>query len=311
MQHRLTVRTEWTKPLELRPLRSRRRIVHLDRLLERRGDGRKQRGGWVDHLQRSWDREAVLPGGEELERVPAGPRQPAAGGQQLADRVAVIPPLPRLPAEHLAARAIPHLRRVVSDAGSRGFPARRWHGLLTMLGWGVLMPAGVIMARYFKHLDPLWFYSHISIQGIGFVLGLVGFIAGFNLDDDLRNADSHQAIGICVVVCGSLQVAPVHHLLSSRTQRKAINILVLQVMAFLVRPDKSSKIRRYWNWYHHYVGRAAIASAVANIFLGLSVAHEDGSWTVGYVIFLVVWVIASLLLEVKGRMKKDDLQREF
>ncbi|RRT42746.1 hypothetical protein B296_00056894 [Ensete ventricosum] len=291
MQHRLTVRTEWTKPLELRPLRSRRRIVYLDRLLERRGDGRKQRGGWVDHLQRSWDREAVLPGGEELERVPAGPRQPAAGGQQLADRVAVIPPLPRLPAEHLAARAIPHLRRVVSDAGSRGFPARRWHGLLTMLGWGVLMPAGVIMARYFKHLDPLWFYSHISIQGIGFVLGLVGIIAGFNLDDDLRSTSSSSAV--------------------LKNQRKAINILVLQVMAFLVRPDKSSKIRRYWNWYHHYVGRAAIASAVANIFLGLSVAHEDGSWTVGYVIFLLVWVIASLLLEVKGRMKKDDLQREF
>lgn len=78
-------------------------------------------------------------------------------------------------------------------------------------------------------------------------------------------------------------------------------------MAFLIRPDKSSKIRRYWNWYHHYVGRAAIALAVANIFLGLSVAHEDGSWTVGYVIFLVVWVIASLLLELKRRMKKDDL----
>lgn len=111
MQNRLTVRTEWTKPLELRPLRSRRRLVHLDRLLERREDGREQRGGGVDHLQRSWDREAVLPGGEELETVPARPRQLAAGVQQLADRVAVVPPLPRLPAEHLAARAIPHLRR--------------------------------------------------------------------------------------------------------------------------------------------------------------------------------------------------------
>ncbi|CAL9203012.1 unnamed protein product [Musa hybrid cultivar] len=186
--------------------------------------------------------------------------------------------------QNQASASINYATGVASDGGSRGFPARRWHGLLTMLGWGVLMPVGVIMARYFKHLDPLWFYSHISIQGIGFVLGLVGIIAGFNLDDNLPNADTHQAIGICILICGSLQV-----------------------MAFLIRPDKSSKIRRYWNWYHHYVGRAAIALAVANIFLGLSVAHEDRSWTVGYVIFLVVWVIASLLLELKRRMKKDDL----
>ncbi|WOL15598.1 cytochrome b561 and DOMON domain-containing protein [Canna indica] len=182
-----------------------------------------------------------------------------------------------------AASSIDYATGAVSGAGSGGFPAKRWHGLLTILGWGVLMPVGVIMARYFKHLDPLWFYSHISIQGVGFALGLVGIIAGFNLDDNVPGAAAHQAIGICILVCG-----------------------VLQVMAFLIRPGKAAKVRRYWNWYHHYVGRGAIVLAVANVFLGLSVAHESGSWSVAYVIYLVIWVVAGVLLEVRKHCTRDE-----
>ncbi|XP_042404325.1 cytochrome b561 and DOMON domain-containing protein At3g07570-like [Zingiber officinale] len=172
---------------------------------------------------------------------------------------------------------------VATSAGS-GFSTKRWHGLLTILGWGLLMPVGIIMARYFKHYDPIWFYSHISIQGVGFVLGLAGIIAGFSLDDNgVSNVDTHKAIGYCILVGG-----------------------ILQVMAFLIRPDKSSKIRRYWNWYHHYVGRGAIVLAVANIFLGISIAHESGSWTVAYVICLIILVICNIVLEVKKYLAKDD-----
>lgn len=77
-------------------------------------------------------------------------------------------------------------------------------------------------------------------------------------------------------------------------------------MAFLIRPDKSSKIRRYWNWYHHYVGRGAIVLAVANIFLGLSIAHESGSWILAYLICLIILVVCNIVLEVKKCLAKDD-----
>ncbi|KAM0940106.1 putative cytochrome b561/ferric reductase transmembrane [Dioscorea sansibarensis] len=70
-------------------------------------------------------------------------------------------------------------------------------------------------------------------------------------------------------------------------------------MALVVRPEKSSKVRRYWNWYHWYVGRAAIACAIGNIFLGLSLAHEAKSFTIAYVIFLAVLVLVSLLMEIR------------
>lgn len=67
----------------------------------------------------------------------------------------------------------------------------------------------------------------------------------------------------------------------------------------MARPDKGSKVRRYWNWYHHYVGRAAVACAVANVFIGLSIAHEATALRAFYGVFLAVWVVASVVLEVK------------
>lgn len=73
----------------------------------------------------------------------------------------------------------------------------------------------------------------------------------------------------------------------------------IKVLAFLARPNKVSKVRRYWNWYHHYVGRAAVACAVANVFVGLSVAREAATPGVFYGIFLAVWVIVSAVLEIR------------
>jgi hypothetical protein len=52
-----------------------------------------------------------------------------------------------------------------------------WHGRLMVLAWGVLLPAGVIMARFFKitpnqnwptKLDnKVWWYSHMTLQYVG------------------------------------------------------------------------------------------------------------------------------------------------
>ncbi|KAL5226256.1 hypothetical protein ABZP36_014521 [Zizania latifolia] len=163
-----------------------------------------------------------------------------------------------------------------SAGGSSAFDTKKLHGALAGLGWGVLMPVGIALARYFKRHDPFWFYAHISVQGVGFVLGTAGVVAGFKLNDDVPGGDSHQALGITILVFGCLQV-----------------------LALLLRPDKSSKVRRYWNWYHHYVGRAAVACAAVNIFIGLSIAHEVAAARLSYGIFLAVLAVVLVFLEVK------------
>lgn len=43
------------------------------------------------------------------------------------------------------------------------------HGTLMLLSWGFLLPAGAVLARFFKHREPLWFHCHRSVQVVGLV----------------------------------------------------------------------------------------------------------------------------------------------
>ncbi|KAJ3678184.1 hypothetical protein LUZ60_001987 [Juncus effusus] len=176
-----------------------------------------------------------------------------------------------------ASSSINYATGTVSGAGGGGPSKAKWHGFFVGLGWGILVPIGIIMARYFKHHDPFWFYAHISIQGVGFVFGLIGILIGFSLDDTgASNEGVHGGIGIAILVFG-----------------------VLQVKAFFIRPNKSSKIRRYWNWYHHNIGRIALILGIVNIFLGLNLANESTVWTLFYGIFVAIWGLSCIFLEIK------------
>ncbi|CAL9233759.1 unnamed protein product [Arabidopsis halleri] len=50
------------------------------------------------------------------------------------------------------------------------------HGMMNAVSWGILMPIGVMAARYIKIyeiLDPTWFYKHVVCQTTGyFILAL-------------------------------------------------------------------------------------------------------------------------------------------
>lgn len=84
---------------------------------------------------------------------------------------------------------------------------RRSHGLLNMVGWGILMPIGVMVARYLRQYDPIWFYSHATIQSLGFILGFAGVISGLILNSRLQNnVNKHKGLGIVILLLGCLQV---------------------------------------------------------------------------------------------------------
>jgi hypothetical protein len=76
-----------------------------------------------------------------------------------------------------------------------------------MLGWGVLLPLGMMTARYFRQLDTCWFYSHMAVQATGYVLGIAAVVLGFGINPaGLDNIDIHRAIGVAVLAMASLQV---------------------------------------------------------------------------------------------------------
>ncbi|PSS09581.1 Cytochrome b561 and DOMON domain-containing protein [Actinidia chinensis var. chinensis] len=159
---------------------------------------------------------------------------------------------------------------------------RRSHGILNMLGWGILMPIGAIVARYFKQWDPIWFYSHISIQSLGFILGISGVICGFLLENKLSaNVNKHKGLGTFILILGCLQV-----------------------MAFLARPERGSKYRKYWNWYHYSVGRLLIFFAAVNVFYGIHLGNAGTGWNAGFAVVLVGLFIVAAVLEIRMWMRK-------
>ncbi|KAK7292770.1 hypothetical protein RJT34_15623 [Clitoria ternatea] len=160
---------------------------------------------------------------------------------------------------------------------------KRIHGVLNILGWGILIIMGAIVARYFKEWHPFWFYFHASVQSLGFVLGITGVISGLVLNNQLHfDVTLHKVLGIIILILGCLQI-----------------------MAFLARPKKESKGRKYWNLYHHNTGRILIILAIANIFYGIQLGKEGSGWNIGYGVALGILLSLAFIFETRLCSEED------
>ncbi|KAL9671600.1 hypothetical protein QQ045_009170 [Rhodiola kirilowii] len=162
---------------------------------------------------------------------------------------------------------------------------RRTHGLLGILGWGFFLPVGVIIARYFRHKDPLWFYLHIVFQFLGFLLTVASFATGMaNYWPKDKNLQAHKVLGTF-----------------------AFGQVTFQVMAFFVRPGEDSKIRKYWNWCHNWIGRLALLYGAVNIMLGIHIAEgRNVQWKFGYGFLLCATLVAVSILEAFAFLRRRE-----
>lgn len=145
------------------------------------------------------------------------------------------------------------------------------HGVINVVGWGILMPIGAMLARYlrmFESADPAWFYLHAFCQSAGYILGVSGWATGLKLGSDSQGVEykPHRNIGITLFCLGTLQV-----------------------FALLLRPKKDHKFRKFWNVYHYAVGYTVIILSIINIFKGYDILQPADKWKHAY-----IGVIASL-----------------
>lgn len=145
------------------------------------------------------------------------------------------------------------------------------HGIINVVGWGILMPIGAMIARYlkmFKSADPAWFYLHAFCQSSGYIIGVAGWATGLKLGSDSPGVERtpHRRIGIALFCLGTLQV-----------------------FALLLRPKKDHKYRKYWNVYHYATGYTVIILTIVNIFKGFDILQPADKWKHAYIA-----VIASL-----------------
>ena len=122
------------------------------------------------------------------------------------------------------------------------------HGVLMLLGWGVLLPWGAATAHTLKRFDPTWFRVHVGLQITGLAVAIVGVVIAL---DQLRpfgitdHSQAHGSFGLTVMALG-----------------------MLQPLNGLLRPHKGTARRHAWEWLHKGTGYAALLLAIPTIVMG-------------------------------------------
>uniref|UniRef100_A0A2C9UVC4 Cytochrome b561 domain-containing protein n=1 Tax=Manihot esculenta TaxID=3983 RepID=A0A2C9UVC4_MANES len=154
------------------------------------------------------------------------------------------------------------------------------HGVLNAVSWGVLMPMGIMIARYlkvFKVANPAWFYLHAACQSSAYIIGVAGWGTGLKLGGDSPGIKytKHRNIGITLFCFATLQV-----------------------LALLLRPKPDHKYRLYWNVYHHSIGYVTIVLSIVNIYEGFDILDPEKKWKKIYTGIIIFLGTITALLEV-------------
>lgn len=196
------------------------------------------------------------------------------------------------------------------------------HGFLNIIGWGTILPVGVIFARYFrKHpfrFKDWWYYLHISCQITGYAIGTAGWSTGLILGNESHHYTFriHRLLAIFIFTFTTLQVTISPHTCLLPCSSISTDLVsgfvlfighlgpVLQMFALRLRPDINDEYRKYWNMYHHFLGYGLFAVIILNIFHGIAILKPDNAiWNWVYIGILVLLSAVVLALEAYSWVK--------
>jgi hypothetical protein len=180
-------------------------------------------------------------------------------------------------------------------------PLVAWHARLMVLAWSVLIPLGVLTARFYKvtpkqdfpaQLDnPFWWHAHRALQYAGVFLSFVaiGFVWYKNVNVDARSL--HQFFGYALLVLGLFQVIGAQLRGTKGGPSDVAKGLPLRGDHF-----DMTRRRRIFEGWHKRLGYTALALVVVTTMLGLALADAPrwmwlaiGSWWISLAaIFLVL-----------------------
>lgn len=154
---------------------------------------------------------------------------------------------------------------IITTVGGVDFSkTARIHGALMLIGWGFLLPSGVLVAKFFRILpNGLWFKIHRAVQSLGLVCTIAGFIIA------LVNFDVFSSGG---------GISFIHGCLGATT----MTLGLFQPLNAFIRPhpnqegQEPNKLRTIWEIVHKSSGYGACLLAVCTIGIGTTLLPDVG-----------------------------------
>jgi hypothetical protein len=167
-----------------------------------------------------------------------------------------------------------------------------YHGLLSGLAWAVLVLLAQLLPRYCKSWGPPWFYLHIGMNLLALVMTLIGLaLVIVATPSSFRQTETktvaHVVMGLFVIIVGLSQP-------------------FLGWYSDAVYDPLRKKVPVFPDMLHWWIGRLVIVVALCNILLGLVILQPGASWFVAYTVWLFLFLVLLVLLEIRSRLQKKD-----
>ena len=182
-------------------------------------------------------------------------------------------------------------------------PWAYWHARCMVLGWGVLLPLGALVARYFKitarqrwpqQLDnKLWWHAHRTLQWAGIVVMSAGaLLAWGHGTGGSASARLHAGAGWALVALGWLQIAAG----LGRGSKGGPTDVRLRGDHYDMTPHRVRFER-----LHKGLGWLAVLAAVSVITLGLQVADAPRWMALALALWWASLALAAWRWQRQGR----------
>ena len=174
-----------------------------------------------------------------------------------------------------------------------------FHGVLMIVGWGLLMPTGILVAKFGKHRpNAWWFKMHRICQPIGLLIALVGWGAALA---NFTTLESGPGLPFSHALIGSA----------------SMGIAITQSISGILRPKKEkegeekSKGRMIWEYSHRFLGWVAFLLSIVACGIGTTLLPGAGTQknfqiAYGIIICVVAILLPGFLLFEKDKYKDNE-----
>jgi hypothetical protein len=169
-------------------------------------------------------------------------------------------------------------------------PVLAVHGFMMFVAWGILLPGGILSARYLKSLKgDGWYQIHVYLQYSGIAIMFLGVLFAAAELRGFYVSSVHVKFGVAALLLAGFQPLNAYF----RPKRPANG-------------EVPPRNRVLWEYLHVITGRSAIIVGVVALFTGMKhLGHRyDSENAEGLTWALMLWVLSVIVVALSLEYKE-------